>query len=100
MDDELLEALEEAWDSESGFLGKLRSGRFDPDAGEAYVALLSTVPPIGDTVDSRLVQLIWFAPTLIEWQTERATKSAAEVKKLERIGDLVREVLIARLGLP
>lgn len=30
--DELLELLDEAWDEESGFLGKLRSGKFDPDA--------------------------------------------------------------------
>ncbi|SFE57341.1 hypothetical protein SAMN04487819_1172 [Actinopolyspora alba] len=100
MEDDLLEALEEAWDVESGFLGKLRAGRFDPEAGEAYVALLSRIPPIGETVDSRLVQLIWFAPTLIEWQTERAAKNEKEVEKLGHIWDQVREALIALLGLP
>lgn len=54
--DDLLELLDEAWDDEIGFLGRLRAGTLDIDAGEAYVALLSRIPPIGETVDSRLVR--------------------------------------------
>ncbi|WP_433342237.1 hypothetical protein [Streptomyces sp. CA-253872] len=68
--DDRLELLDEAWDGESGFLGSVRSGEFDLDAGEAYAALLSRIPPIGETAEARLVQLIWFAPTFIEWQLE------------------------------
>jgi hypothetical protein len=98
--DELLELLDEAWDDESGFLGKLRSGQFDPDAGEAYVALLSRIPPIGGTVESRLVKLIWFAPMFIEWQLERAAKSDDEVRQLTRIATQVHEAVSNVLGIP
>nr|WSZ95359.1 hypothetical protein OH820_06570 [Streptomyces sp. NBC_00857] len=98
--DELLELLDEAWDEESGFLGKLRSGKFDPDAGEAYVALLSRIPPIGETVEARLVQLIWFAPMFIEWQLGRAAKSEDELRQLTRIATQVHEAVSNILGIP
>ncbi|MFK4107994.1 hypothetical protein [Streptomyces sp. NPDC002176] len=92
----MLELLDEAWDDEVGFLGKLRAGEFDPVAGEAYVALLSRIPPVGGTVDSRLVQLIWFAPMFIEWQLERAGGCA----ELSRISTRVQEAVAAILGMP
>ncbi|SFT75459.1 hypothetical protein SAMN04487904_107161 [Actinopolyspora lacussalsi subsp. righensis] len=100
MEDDLLEALEYAWNGESGFLRKLRSGLFDPEAGEAYVALLSRIPPIDNIVDSRLIQLIWFAPTFMEWRIERATKSPDEADKLRRIASRAHEALVAILGVP
>jgi len=34
---ELLAALDEAWDEDNGFLGKLRAGIFDEIGGGAYV---------------------------------------------------------------
>ncbi|AKH82929.1 hypothetical protein AA958_12590 [Streptomyces sp. CNQ-509] len=98
--DDLLELLDEAWDEESGFLGKLRSGEFDPEAGEAYVALLSRIPPIGETVETRLVQLIWFAPMFIEWQLERAANSEDELRQLTRIATQVHEAVSSVLGIP
>lgn len=98
--EEIMEALDEAWDDESGFLGKLRSGEFDPEAGEAYAALLSSIPPIGETVDSTLVRLIWFAPLFIEWQIERATSSESEAAQLKRISDQVQEAVTDVLGIP
>lgn len=97
---ELLELLDEAWDDESGFLGKLRSGDFDADAGEAYVSLHSRIPPVGDTADSRLVQLIWFAPMFIEWQMERAAKNEDEMRQLTRIATQVHEAVSNVLGVP
>ncbi len=97
---ELLERLDEAWDDESGFLGKLRAGEFDSDAGEAYVALLSQVSPVGEMVESRLVQLIWFAPMFIEWQMERASQNDAEARQLTRIATQVHEAVSRILGVP
>ncbi|MEU5161571.1 hypothetical protein AB0G74_18455 [Streptomyces sp. NPDC020875] len=98
---ELLELLDEAWDDESGFLGKLRSGEFDPVAGEAYVALLSRIPPAaGETVETRLVQLIWFAPMFIEWQMDRAVKNEDDLKQLSHIATQVHEAVSGVLGIP
>ena len=96
----MIRDLDEAWDDESGFLGKLRSGDFDREAGEAYVALLSRIPPIGETVSSTLVRLIWFAPTFIEWQIERAAGDEGDVADLKRIADQVHEAVASVLGIP
>ncbi|WP_371479166.1 hypothetical protein [Kitasatospora sp. NBC_00315] len=98
--EELLELLDAAWDDESGFLGKLRSGQFDLDAGEAYVALLSQIPQPGEMIDSRLVKLIWFAPMFIEWQMERAARGADEARQLTRIATQVHETVAGILGTP
>ncbi|MFI7454046.1 hypothetical protein ACIBQX_41610 [Nonomuraea sp. NPDC049714] len=98
--EELLETLEQAWDDESGLLGKLRSGEFDLEAGEAYVALLSRIPPAGEIIDSTLVRLIWFAPMFIEWQIERASSSESEMAQLKRIADQVQEAVADILGIP
>lgn len=98
--EELLEALDNAWDDECGFLGKLRSGEFDLESGEAYVALLSRIPSIGETVDSNLVRLIWFAPMFIEWQIDRATRGESETAQLKRIADQVQEAVAEVLGIP
>ncbi|MFF3920383.1 hypothetical protein ACFYZB_44660 [Streptomyces sp. NPDC001852] len=98
--EELLELLDAAWDDESGFLGKLRSGQFDLDAGEAYVALLSQIPQPGEMIESRLVQLIWFAPMFIEWQMERAAHGADETRQLTRIATQVHEAVANVLGTP
>ncbi|MGV9791371.1 hypothetical protein [Streptomyces sp. NPDC003435] len=92
----MLELLDEAWDDEVGFLGKLRAREFDPVAGEAFVALLSRIPPVGETVDSRLVQLIWSGPMFIEWQSERAGRHA----ELSRISMRVQEAVAAIPGVP
>ena len=100
MNEDLLAALDEAWDDEHGFLGKLRAGTFDEPAGAAYVALLRTVPPVGDTVSSRLVKLIWLAPQFVTWQIERATSGEAEAARLRRISDQVHEAVADILGIP
>lgn len=98
--DKILVALDEAWDDETGFLGNLREDHFDPAAGEAYVRLLSTVPSAEDTVSVQLVRLIWFAPTFIDWQVDRAAKGEAETARLRRIQDQVHEEVVRILGLP
>jgi hypothetical protein len=100
----LLAALDEAWDEESGFLGKLRSGTFDEALGGAYVEILRSVPAIfpsdSDVVNAELVKLIWFAPQFIEWQIDRATSGDAERARLQRIADKVHESVSEFLGVP
>ncbi|MCK1796145.1 hypothetical protein MTQ01_09025 [Streptomyces sp. XM4193] len=97
---DLLEALDNAWDIETGFLGKLREGKFDPADGEAYVKLLATIPPLGDVANTQLVRLIWFSPTFIEWQIDRATDEITGGEPLRRIQNQVHEEVIRIIGLP
>lgn len=97
----LLRELNEAWDDELGFLGKLRAGKFDREGAEAYIALLARIPPIeGDVVNSELVKLIWFAPMFIEWQIERVADGEREIAELNRIADRVQESVAGILGIP
>jgi hypothetical protein len=103
-EESLIVALDEAWDEEAGFLGKLRAGVFDESQGNAYVELLRRIPAaisIGsDTVSSELVKLIWFAPQFVEWQIDRAAKDEAERARLQRIADRVHEAVSEVLGIP
>lgn len=103
-EESLIVALDEAWDEETGFLGKLRSGVFDEGQGSAYVELLRRIPTVIslglDTVSSELVKLIWFAPQFVEWQIDRATKDEAERARLQRIADRVHEAVSEVLGIP
>lgn len=96
----VLTALDEAWDDETGFLGKLRDGHFDPTAGEDFVRLLSTIPPPMETIDAELVRLIWFAPTFIDWQIDRAAEGEVEAARLRRVQDQVHEEVVRILGMP
>ncbi|WP_229068505.1 hypothetical protein [Actinoplanes sp. DH11] len=98
--DELLASLDDAWDEDEGFLGKLRAGVFDEIGGVAYVALLRSIPPIGETVESELVKLIWFAPQFVTWQIERATRGEAEAARLRRVADQIHEAVADVLGIP
>ncbi|MEV4765304.1 hypothetical protein AB0J89_22070 [Micromonospora chokoriensis] len=103
-EESLIVALDEAWDEETGFLGKLRAGVFDESQGNLYVELLRRIPaaisPASDTVSSELVKLIWFAPQFVEWQIERAAKDEAERARLQRIADRVHEAVSEVLGIP
>ncbi|WP_422750247.1 hypothetical protein [Micromonospora sp. WMMD1219] len=102
-EESLIAALDEAWDDEAGFLGKLRAGVFDERQGNAYVELLRRIPaavPHRDMLSSELVKLVWFAPQFIEWQIDRAAKDEAERARLQRIADRVHEAVSEVLGIP
>ncbi len=100
----LLTSLDDAWDEQAGFLGKLRAGVFDEDLGNAYVDLLRSIPtvfaPGQDVMSAALVKLIWFAPQFIEWQIERAVNGEVERARLQRIADKVHEAVSEVLGIP
>jgi hypothetical protein len=96
----VVEQLDEAWDDESGFLGRLRFGTFDESAGERYIELLQGLPEISDDFNPRVVTLIWFAPQFIEWQCDRVAKSDSERSKIQRIATGVHEAVSEVLGIP
>lgn len=103
-EESLLAALDEAWDDEYGFLGRLRAGIFDEVLGNAYVELLRSVSVVfssdSDVMNAELVKLIWFAPQFIEWQIDRATNGEVERARLQRIADKVFEIVSEFLGVP
>lgn len=97
---DVISQLDEAWDDETGFLGRLRFGNFDEAAGERYVGLLRSLPEISVDFDPRVVTLIWFAPQFIEWQCDRVATSELERSKIRRIATGVHEAVAEILGIP
>src|SRR5690242_3214396 len=100
-DPKVLEALDLAWDRDDGFLGRLRAGDFSEDLGDEYIALLQAIElEPGERIDPEFVRLVWFAPLFAEWQRGRALERGADVVKLDRVINLIRERLLIVLGSP
>jgi hypothetical protein len=98
---EALEALDLAWDDETGFLGILRSGRFDSELASKYLLLLNSIDiEEGEALNSDFVRLVWFVPIFMEWQVERVLERGAERVELIRWTDRIRERVMEILGVP
>ena len=70
-----LENLDNAWDTDNGFLGKLREGTFDRSSYENFMQLLRSISfPEDGLVPTRGVTLLWYIYPFIEWQKERVVK--------------------------
>ncbi|MFC5286201.1 hypothetical protein ACFPM7_04000 [Actinokineospora guangxiensis] len=97
----MLEALDLAWDSDEGFLGQLRSGRFLAEAGAGYLVLLQSIEvKEGERLHADFVRLTWFAPMFMEWNVERAVNRGADKESVHRIVDQLRERIMELLGTP
>lgn len=67
-----IEALEAEWDESAGFFLKLRGGSFcESGAGRVIHTIESLCLRTETTINTRLVQLLWYIPTFIRWQIER-----------------------------
>jgi hypothetical protein len=100
-DPEVLEALDLAWDSERGFLGRLRKGHFSEGLGEEYLDLLGRIEiDEGEQLHPDFVRLVWFAPLSAEWQTRTVVELGADLRAVARIADLIRERVMELLGVP
>jgi hypothetical protein len=101
MSDDLIAALEDEWDLDQDFLGKLRQGIFDPVGLERLIRLLEGID-FGDSpeVNRRLVSLLWFMPLFIEWQRERVHERGGDPQALMHATGRVQDSIIRILGFP
>jgi hypothetical protein len=100
-DPNVLTALDEAWDPDLGFLGRLRERVFDPALGEAYLTLLRSIEIEGqETIKAEFVRLLWFAPLFIEWQIERVVSAGGDEAQVRHVSDAIRERVMEILGTP
>lgn len=100
--DQIIVELEQEWDIESGFLGKLRMGKFDSDASDRLLEKLRSIS-LGDgqMIDRRLVALTWYIPIFMTWQRERVQKdNLASIASYDLIQNHITEVLEKILGVP
>ncbi|UOQ69932.1 hypothetical protein [Hymenobacter volaticus] len=95
-----MDKLEAAWELETGFLGCLREGIFDPVLYGDFVTLLMSIQlDKQELLPQRFVTLLWFIPLFMEWQTERVAKTIGEQEyqaKRTRIETQLERIL----GLP
>ncbi|TAH49790.1 MAG: hypothetical protein EYC68_16315 [Chloroflexota bacterium] len=93
--------LEQEWELESGFLGKLRDGNFDSAALERLMRLLESINvDHAVTLERRFVSLTWLIPIYITWQRERVQEKMGDVSSLDRAADRLQTVLDKILGIP
>ncbi|MCX5009445.1 hypothetical protein OG765_00235 [Streptomyces sp. NBC_00555] len=98
---DVLQALDLAWDDESGFFGLLRAGSFSQAAADTYITLLNSIEvEEGEPLNQDFVRLIWFAPIFMEWQIERNVESGANKMDLVNSIDQIRERVMEILGTP
>lgn len=100
-DTELIWALEAEYDRDEGFLGRLRTGDFDPAGLERLLTLLESID-LGENqvVSRRLVALVWIIPTFMGWQLERVAKKGGDVDSVRRGIDRSQAMLNSLLGTP
>jgi hypothetical protein len=97
---ELIGKLDAAWDCD-GFLGGIRRGQFNPDAGAAFLGLLESIV-IGDDelVPKRLLAQLWYLPSFLEWQKHRVAEFNGKTEAYDRFVTEVYNVLERVLGVP
>lgn len=97
----LVKALEAEYDLDSGFMGQLRQGIFDPTGLARLIVLLDSIN-LGEegTIQRRLVALLWMMPTIMSWQIERVAERGGDIEQLRYGIDRVQAVLNSVLGTP
>jgi hypothetical protein len=98
---EHIDALEAEYDRDTGFLGRLRRGEFDPKGLERLDALVRSIY-LGDgpLIQRRLVALLWMIPSIMSWQIERVAERGGDVEALRQGVDRVESAVQGVLGIP
>ena len=98
---ELIDALEMEWSKDSGFLGLLRGGEFSDEGLERLLGLLNKINiSEQETVNRRLVSLLWYIPIFMGWQRERLEENGMDVSKLDVAITEITNRLEYVLGVP
>ena len=98
---EIIEALEQEWSREGGFLGLLRDGKFSDEGLDRFLNLLDGIDfSDKELIELRLVSLTWYIPSFMGWQRERLLKNGIETSKLNSAITEVENRLETILGVP
>lgn len=97
---ELIQRLESEWEDD-GFLGRIREGSYSKDEGQKFIALLKEINISENTqVPKRLLSLVWYLPSFLEWQKERVKEKSSDSAAYERFVTDVLNCLEQVLGVP
>jgi hypothetical protein len=97
----VVEAIEVEWSPDAGFLWSLRQGIFDDGKFQRLLALLRTIEIAeGAHVPIRLVSLLWYIPTFMQWQDERLRERGQDLDAYRKAMARVVNELERILGTP
>lgn len=97
----IIAQLEEQWDLDHGFLGRLRMGQFDPQRLAQLVRILDGIDLQGAvTVNRRLVSLLWFMPMFMSWQDKRVQDAGGDLAGYRKACCDIENSIIRILGVP
>jgi hypothetical protein len=100
MMDEWVSALEREWDAETGFIGMLRFGTYQPDAFERMMVVLQSIDVADrEYIPRDLIRLLWMIPMVMEGQQPHFARQP-ERKNLEPSVAAVQNELQRILGVP
>jgi hypothetical protein len=95
-----IEKLDQEWDVDEGFFGKLRSGLFDKEGLQRVIQILESVDISGEQLPKRFVALTWFIPTFMSWQCDRIIENGGDAPELDVATQTIIELLYRVLGVP
>jgi hypothetical protein len=97
----LITELEDEWDLDTGFLGKLRLGIFDSDGFEQLLEKLRSFQSSNEKmIDRRLVSLIWYIPLFMFWQRERFFDQKPDYCNIDQAINQITSIIESILGTP
>ena len=105
----IIRELEFEWDyvKREGFFSKVRGGEIDMAGFERVKNLLNQIPSsdsqieIGnETINRRIVELVWFIPTFLNWQQRGWVQDGKNTDELEEIIGYFESRITTILGLP
>ncbi|MBL9117110.1 MAG: hypothetical protein JNJ83_19045 [Verrucomicrobiaceae bacterium] len=98
---DIIAELETQWDID-GFLYELRTGRFDAERGRKFMELLRSISVDDEeSVPKRLLSLVWYLPSFLEWQKARIGEmDASHCKDYAKFVTEVHNTLEDVLGVP
>lgn len=102
---QIIMQLESEWDSTStqGFFSQMRKGQLDLVGFERVKNLLDALPSSdeeSETINRRIVELVWFIPTFLRWQRDGWIQEGMETDELDKIIDYFEGRITTILGLP
>ncbi|MEO7719511.1 MAG: hypothetical protein ABIY70_25185 [Capsulimonas sp.] len=102
--DKLIQALEYEWEDEGGFLWRLRDRSFDAEGAKRLESLLQSISFENiDCIDKRLMQLLWFVPTFLQWCVETfrgISEDSNETYYVKQCEGRIQKIFVELLGIP
>lgn len=97
---ESIEQLEKEWDT-SGFLGAIRDGQFVVKDSMNFLEILKSINlSNSDNVPKRLLSMLWYLPSYLQWQRERVSETGGDLEAYDRFITKVHNILEDALGVP